>query len=68
MDAGVDWHDGGMAELPDRVRRRLAEVFGDTLPEVTKDEIDDEPRPADRDGERDEEWYRANRPPHHDRD
>jgi hypothetical protein len=63
--SGVAWHDGGMAELPDRVRRRLAEVFGDTMPEVTRDELDD-PRPADR--ERDEEWYRANRPPHHDRD
>lgn len=52
-----------MSELPDRVRRRLAEVFGDTLPEVTRDEQDDEARPADRD--RDEAWYRENRPPHH---
>ncbi len=56
----------GMAELPDRVRRRLAEVFGDPLPEVTRDELDDDPRPAER--ERDDEWYRVNRPPHHDQD
>jgi hypothetical protein len=56
----------GMAELPDQVRRRLAEVFGDTLPEVTRDELEDEPRPVDR--ERDEEWYRRDRPPHHDQD
>ncbi|WP_181783801.1 hypothetical protein [Pseudonocardia pini] len=55
-----------MAELPDRVRRRLAEVFGDPLPEVTRDELDDDPRPAER--ERDDEWYRVNRPPHHDQD
>jgi hypothetical protein len=54
-----------MAELPDRVRRRLAEIFGDTMPDVTRDELDD-PRPADR--ERDEEWYRVNRPPHHDQE
>jgi hypothetical protein len=54
-----------MAELPDRVRRRLAEIFGDTMPDVTRDELD-EPRPPERERERDEEWYRANRPPHHD--
>jgi hypothetical protein len=56
-----------MAELPDGVRRRLAEIFGDTMPDVTRDELDDL-RPADRQRERDEEWYRANRPPHHDQD
>lgn len=57
-----------MAELPDRVRRRLAEVFGDTLPEVTSDELA-EPGEAERaDGDRDERWYRDNRPPHHDQD
>jgi hypothetical protein len=61
----VAWQHGGMTELPDRVRRRLAEVFGDSLPDVTRDELDD-PARANRD--RDEEWYRANRPPHHDQD
>ena len=55
--------DGPQPELPDRVRRRLDEVFGDVLPEVTRDEAADgeERAPA-----RDDEWLRANRPPHHD--
>jgi hypothetical protein len=52
--------------LPDRVRRRLDDVFGDVLPEVTRDEVagapDDPPAAGD------DEWLRANRPPHHDRD
>jgi hypothetical protein len=52
-----------MPELPDPVRRRLAEIFGDTEPEVTRDELDD-PRPP----ERDRDWYDEQRPPHHDRD
>ena len=42
-------------------RRRLAEVFGDVLPEAT---VDDQP---DRDPSigADERWYTENRPPHH---
>ncbi|MEO5851013.1 MAG: hypothetical protein ABIQ15_00730 [Nocardioides sp.] len=43
-------------------RRRLAEVFGDVLPETTSDERDtDAPmrEPAD------EAWLRAQVPPHH---
>ncbi len=49
--------------LPDRVRRRLDDVFGDVLPEVTRDEVAEAPadRPASADA-----WLRANRPPHHD--
>ena len=47
-------------------RRRLAEVFGDVLPEQTSDEQASDGRaasgPADRGSER---WYRENRPPHH---
>jgi hypothetical protein len=52
------------AGLPERVRRRLDEVFGNVLPEVTRDETatDDPPPPQD------DEWLRANRPPHHDRE
>jgi len=52
------------AEVPDRVRRRLDEVFGEVLPEVTRDETGDpaEERPA----AQGDEWLRANRPPHHD--
>jgi hypothetical protein len=52
-------------ELPDRVRRRLDEVFGDVLPTTTSDERDDRDRgdgPADPDAD-----LLANRPPHHDR-
>jgi hypothetical protein len=41
-------------------RRRLAEVFGEVLPDTTRD--DRAPRDADQDRE---SWYRANRPPHH---
>ena len=58
--------DAAGPDLPERVRRRLDEVFGDVLPEVTRDEradsADDGP-PAQAD-----DWLRANRPPHHDQD
>jgi hypothetical protein len=37
-------------------------IFGDSLPETTKDEWDD--HPSDGDAERDD-WLRANVPPHH---
>ncbi|MCP2261951.1 hypothetical protein LX15_005678 [Streptoalloteichus tenebrarius] len=51
----------------DRQRRpadwdRLREVFGDVLPETTRDERDPENPRRDTDT-----WYRENRPPHHDR-
>lgn len=47
--------------LADPVRRRLDEIFGEVLPEVTRDEKADTPdEPATGD-----EWLRANRPPHH---
>lgn len=52
----------GVEELPERLRRRLDEVFGDVLPSTTSDERDDRPPAAS-----DEELL-ANRPPHHDRD
>jgi hypothetical protein len=41
-------------------RRRLAEVFGEVLPESTTDDRS----PEEGDTER-EAWYRENRPPHH---
>ena len=44
-------------------RRRLAEVFGDVLPEATRD---DTPDPPDTGSGADERWYTDNRPPHHD--
>ena len=43
-------------------RRRLDRVFGDVLPDTTSDERD----PDQRTGHPDD-WYRENRPPHHDR-
>lgn len=49
-------------EDPDWVRRRrLAEVFGDALPETTRDEREEAP------GERGDgdAWLRAQVPPHH---
>lgn len=40
-------------------RSRLDEVFGETLPEVTSDEV------PDRDGRLEDDWWREQRPPHH---
>ncbi|MCI2421307.1 hypothetical protein MOQ72_28075 [Saccharopolyspora sp. K220] len=42
-------------------RRKLAEIFGDVLPETTSDD-----RPDRSPSTEDERWYRENRPPHHD--
>ncbi|WP_205474050.1 hypothetical protein [Nocardioides sp. SYSU D00038] len=42
-------------------RRRLAEVFGDVLPETTSDERD----PESPGGDPGEEWLKAQVPPHH---
>jgi len=48
---------------PPRKRPSLAEIFGDVLPDSTRDERSPEP-----DTPRDDTWYQDNRPPHHDRD
>jgi hypothetical protein len=53
-------------ELGDAVRaaarrRRLAEVFGDVLPEATSDDRSESGPPAGAD----DRWYTENRPPHH---
>jgi hypothetical protein len=76
---GPDEHPGGGDSAADRdgsgeggvgppvsegARRRLDAVFGDVLPEVTRDETGD---PQDGAGGTGDEWLRANRPPHHDR-
>jgi hypothetical protein len=42
-------------------RRRLAEVFGDVLPEQTSDDATEPEVPADRS----EDWLRRQVPPHH---
>jgi hypothetical protein len=49
-------------ELPERVRRRLADVFGDVLPDVTRDEV---AAPDEAQATGTDEWLLANRPPHH---
>ncbi len=46
-------------------RKRLAEVFGDDLPDQSRDDL---PEPSERDsdtGESSEEWLRRQVPPHH---
>jgi hypothetical protein len=47
--------------VPADLRRRLDEMFGDVLPDVTRDEVD-ERRPSNDDA------LLEDRPPHHDRD
>lgn len=42
-------------------RRRMAEIFGDVLPQTTGDERD----PGGTVQQDRETWYRQNRPPHH---
>ena len=44
-----------------RRRRRLAEVFGEVLPDQTRDDADEAPTRSD--GA--EEWLRRQVPPHH---
>ncbi len=57
MSAEPDQKDAERAR-----RRRVAEVFGDVLPDTTSDERDERDGAAsgDRDG-----WLRAQVPPHH---
>ncbi len=45
-------------------RQQLDEVFGDVLPTLTRDELDDRPEEVNRAVDSDR-WYRENRPPHH---
>jgi hypothetical protein len=45
-------------------KRRLAEVFGDVLPETTSDERDSEAADVRDEAARDA-WYRDQVPPHH---
>lgn len=54
-------------ESPAERRRRLDAVFGDTLPETTRDERDPgEGRGSDlTEAERGDAWLRAQVPPHH---
>jgi hypothetical protein len=62
------WETGGMSgqkrdpKTSSEQRRRVDEIFGDVLPETTSDERDPDRRTGLPD-----DWYRENRPPHHDR-
>jgi hypothetical protein len=59
IDDGKD--DAATADTEAR-RRRLAEVFGDVLPDTTSDERD----PASAEGgSTSDDWYREQVPPHH---
>ncbi|MBM9467453.1 hypothetical protein [Nakamurella leprariae] len=64
MSATNDPEPGAEQRGPAVDRRRLDEVFGTTLPDVTRDELDPGSSGAGGTG-RDERWYRENRPPHH---
>jgi len=44
-------------------RRRLAEIFGEGLPEQTRDDAD--PHGDARGGGKGDDWYREQVPPHH---
>ena len=49
-------------ETPAQRRRRIEAVFGDVLPDTTSDERDHE---APGSGSHDDDWLRAQVPPHH---
>lgn len=61
-DADAEQTDEAATPKPAVSRRTLDEVFGDVLPNVTRDELDDGAKGAERETDR---WYRDNRPPHH---
>lgn len=52
----------GAEESKEERRRRLAKVFGDTLPDTTSDEREPE---APEGGSASEEWLKRQVPPHH---
>ena len=54
--------DRESARAAARRRARLAEVFGDVLPETTSDERDPDVRPEDTASDT---WLREQVPPHH---
>jgi hypothetical protein len=55
------------AQKEARRRRRLAEIFGDVLPDQTTDDSGETNEPADRRTEEKvrEDWLRGQVPPHH---
>ncbi|GAB2658598.1 hypothetical protein GCM10027271_16600 [Saccharopolyspora gloriosae] len=57
--------DGGVTETERQRRRRLAEIFGEVLPQTTSDERSEGPDRREGDQRETDRWYRENRPPHH---
>ena len=55
--------ESAAAETAWQRRRRLAAVFGDTLPDTTSDEQDTDTREAGVDAQ--DRWLRNQVPPHH---
>jgi hypothetical protein len=62
-DDGPDGLNDSAPEDEAARRRRLAEVFGDVLPDTTSDER--EPESGDSSSTTRDEWYRDQVPPHH---
>jgi hypothetical protein len=68
LSINASWENGAMSgqqrdpKANSEQRRRVDEIFGDVLPETTSDERDPDRRTGLPD-----DWYRENRPPHHDR-
>ena len=58
--AGTRGSSPGRADRRVADRRRIDEVFGETLPETTSDEA------RGRDTRLRDDWWREQRPPHHD--
>ena len=47
-------------------RRRMAEIFGDVIPEQTSDDSDEDTEPGRRtEKQAQEDWLRSQVPPHH---
>ncbi|KRF16773.1 hypothetical protein ASG90_11045 [Nocardioides sp. Soil797] len=61
--AAADRADADKAETAWQRRKRLAAVFGDVLPDATRDERG--PDPGMGDGGKGDDWYRSQVPPHH---
>ncbi len=59
--AGGD-REPAAAPRPPLDRRLLDRVFGEALPTSTKDDL---PDPVRESGGSSDDWYHANRPPHH---
>jgi hypothetical protein len=59
----VDAGDDAAADAARARARRRAEVFGEVLPESTRDDRDQQP-PREG-GDAGEEWLKRNVPPHH---